>query len=72
MGTDPDTVVRLEEIVGREEVGNWAVLRPDRADFAVMRVDARQQRGWLQQRGQDGGVPRLTYLLNPWMPCASH
>lgn len=71
MGTDADTVTRIEEIVEREEVGNWAALRADRCDFAELRVDSRQQRGWLQQRGQDGGVPRLTYLLNPLMPCAS-
>ena len=46
-------------------------LRSDRCDFAVLRVEARQQHSWLQQRGQGGGVPRLAYLLNPLMPCAS-
>ncbi len=72
MGTDSETVTRLEEIIEREEIGNWAALRSDRCDFAVMRVDARHERSWLQQRGrEDGGVPRVTYLLNPLMPCAS-
>jgi hypothetical protein len=71
MGTDAETVTRLVEIIEREEIGNWAALRPDRCDFAVLRVDARHDRSWLQQRGQDGGVPRLTYLLNPLTPCAS-
>jgi hypothetical protein len=46
-------------------------LRPDRCDFPVLRVEARQHRAWLQQRGPGGGVARLTYLLNPLMPCAS-
>lgn len=71
MGTDAETATRLEEIIEREEISNWAAMRPDRCDFAVLRVDARHERSWLQQRGQDGGVPRLTYLLNPLMPCAS-
>ena len=71
MGADPDLCMRLQEIVAREEVGNWAALRLDRCDFAVLRIDARQQRGWLQQGGPEGGIARLTYLLNPLMPCAS-
>ena len=70
-GSDPDTVARIEEIIIREETGNWAALRADRCDLAVLRVEARQQHSWLQQRGQGAGVPRLTYLLNPMMPCAS-
>jgi eukaryotic-like serine/threonine-protein kinase len=70
-GSDPDTVARLEEIIVREQSGNWAAVRADRCDPAVLRVEARQQHSWLQQRAQGAGVPRLTYLLNPLMPCAS-
>ena len=70
-GSDPDAVAWIEEIILREETGNWAALRADRCDVAVLRVEARQQHSWLQQRGQGAGVPRLTYLLNPMMPCAS-
>ena len=69
-GSDPDVVLRLEEIVIREEAGNWAVQRPDRCDFTVVRVEARQHHSWLQHRSP-GGMPRLAYLLNPLMPCAS-
>src|SRR4029077_6468916 len=29
------------------------------------------QHAWLQVRGQFGGAMRLTYLLNPLLPCAS-
>ena len=71
MAMDPDTTDRLQDIIFREEVGNWGALRPDRCDYAVLRMDARQQRSWVQQRGKDGGVLRLTYLLNPLLPCAS-
>ena len=46
----PTWSVRLEEIVIREEAGNWAVQRPDRCDFTVVRVEARQQHSWLRQR----------------------
>ena len=71
MVTDPDTANRLQDVIFREEVGNWAALRPDRCDCTALRMDARQQRSWVQQRGRDGGVLRLTYLLNPLLPCAS-
>ena len=70
-GSDPDAVAWIEEIILREETGNWAALRADRCDVAVLRIEVRQQHSWLQQRGQGAGVPRLTYLLNPMMPCAS-
>jgi hypothetical protein len=46
-------------------------MRPERCDFSVVRVDARQQRNWLQLRGAGGGEARLCYLLNPLMPCSS-
>jgi len=71
MGADADTTSRLQDIVTHEEIGNWAAMRADRCDFAVLRLEARQQRSWLQQRGKDNGVLRLTYLLNPLLPCAS-
>jgi hypothetical protein len=68
---DPEVTARLEEVIGREEVGNWAMIRADRCDFTSLRVDARQQHAWLQQRGQFGGAVRVAYLLNPLMPCSS-
>lgn len=71
MGTDADTASRLQDMILYEEIGNWAAMRPDRCDFAMLRVEARQQRSWLQQRGKDNGAQRLTYLLNPLLPCAS-
>jgi hypothetical protein len=71
LGSNPDITVRLEDIVAHEEIGNWAAIRADRCDFAELRVAARQHRSWQQQRGTESGLPRLTYLLNPMMPCAS-
>lgn len=69
--TDADVSVRLQELVALELAGNWAAVRPERCDFAVLRAAARQQNGWLQLRGGDGGEARLCYFLNPLMPCSS-
>jgi len=66
-----EVAARLEEIIIGEEAGNWATLRTDRCDSSVLRVEARQQRSWLQHRARDGGMQRLTYLMNPLLPCAS-
>lgn len=68
---DPAAAVKLEDVVIRQEAGNWAAQRADRCDFAALRVEARRQHSWLQQRGHAGGVTLLTYLLNPLLPCAS-
>jgi eukaryotic-like serine/threonine-protein kinase len=69
--TDADAIERLRELVALELVGNWAAVRPDRCDFAMLRSDARQHHGWLQVRGTGGAEARLCYLLNPLMPCSS-
>jgi hypothetical protein len=69
--SDPETIARLEAVIAYEEAGNWAAVRAERCDFAVLRVEARQQHAWLQNRGQSAGVTCLAYLLNPLMPCAS-
>ncbi len=69
----PDVLVRLEEVIAREEAAIWATLRADRCDVVMQRAEVRQHHSWLQQRGPQasGGVLRLGYLLNPMMPCKS-
>jgi hypothetical protein len=68
----PDITVRLEEVIVREEVASWAGLRADRCDVVMQRAEARLHHSWSQQRGGQGSsVSRLTYLLNPLMPCKS-
>ncbi|HEX4171864.1 MAG TPA: hypothetical protein VHY82_05230, partial [Acetobacteraceae bacterium] len=69
--TAPETLDRLQEIVLRQEVANWAAQRPDRCDATMLRADARQQHSWVRQRGQAGSAASLIYLLNPLLPCAS-
>ncbi len=69
----PDVLIRLEEVIVREEAASWASLRADRSDVVLQRAEARRHHSWLQQRGVHGGggLPRLAYLLNPLMPCKS-
>jgi hypothetical protein len=68
---DPVLANSLDGLIATEAVANWAMLRPERCDFATLRLEARQNRAWLGTRGVAGGLPRLTYLLNPLLPCAS-
>jgi eukaryotic-like serine/threonine-protein kinase len=67
----PEVLDRLQEIVTRQEVANWAGLRPDRCDAPMLRSDARRQQSWLRQLGKGVGASLLVYQLNPLMPCAS-
>jgi eukaryotic-like serine/threonine-protein kinase len=68
---DPLLASSLDDLVAMEAVANWGMLRPERCDFATLRLEARQNRAWLGTRGGAGGLPRLTYVLNPLLPCAS-
>ncbi|HUB14283.1 MAG TPA: serine/threonine-protein kinase [Acetobacteraceae bacterium] len=68
---DPALARSLEEMIATEAVASWAMLRTERCDLAVLRLEARQNRAWLATRGPAGGLPRLAYLLNPLLPCAS-
>jgi len=68
---EPPLASSLEGLVAVEAVGSWGALRAERCDSAMLRLEARQNRAWLGIRGVAGGLPRLTYLLNPLLPCAS-
>ncbi len=69
--SEPVLAGSLEDLVTAEAAAGWGVLRPERCDFTILRHEARQNRAWLTIRGPAGGLPRLTYLLNPLLPCAS-
>lgn len=69
--SDPLLASSLDGLIATEAAANWGMLRPERCDFATLRLEARQNRAWLGTRGVAGGLPRLTYLLNPLLPCAS-
>lgn len=68
---EPALASSLEDLIAAEAAASWAALRPERCDFAILRLEARQNRSWLGTRGIAGGLPRVTYLLNPLLPCAS-
>ena len=68
---DSDGLTRIEAMVETEAVSAWAAVRHTRCDETAIRLEARRLRGLLRQRGAAGGVRRLTYGLNPLLPCAS-
>jgi hypothetical protein len=68
---DPALPARFEDVISLEAVGTWAMMRTERCDVALLRVEARQHRAWQTTRGLAGGIPRLAYMLNPLLPCAS-
>jgi hypothetical protein len=69
--TEPDLRRKLTEIVRSEAEGAWATMWEDREPAAPRRLEARQRRAILQIKGPAGGLPRLSYTLNPLIPCAS-
>jgi len=68
---NPTVRARIEEIVAQEVAFTWATARGEHCDPMELRVEAKQQRGLLRQRGWSGGLPRLDYSLNPLLPCRS-
>jgi hypothetical protein len=60
----------LEEIIAAEATLQWVTMR-GKDDIGLARQDARQNRTLLKQPGWSGGLPRLRYVLNPLLPCAS-
>jgi eukaryotic-like serine/threonine-protein kinase len=68
---DADLQRNLRGLVLTEAAGAWAVLREERDSAVPQRQEARQRRAILQIKGAAGGLPRLTYTLNPLIPCAS-
>jgi len=62
---------KLEDMVAAEAAAGWGSLRPERCDLALLRLEGRQNRAFLATPGLAGGRTRLTYLLNPLLPCAS-
>ena len=62
---------RIDNLIRLEVVAYWGAERRERCDPAMLRMEARQQRAWLQRGAPDTSVTRLGYLLNPLLPCAS-
>lgn len=68
---EPRLLRNLHDIVNSEVQSIWAAMREERAASGPQRLEARQRRAVLQIKGPAGGLPRLTYTLNPIIPCAS-
>ena len=63
LDTDPrhgaDMLVKVVELMAGEAVASWAMLRADRCDSTLMRLEGHQNRALLMQPGWSGGLPRL-------------
>jgi hypothetical protein len=70
-GEADETQDALQQIVASEAVASWAMVRPDRCDATLLRLEGHQNRALLVQRGWAGGLPRLRYALNPLLACRS-
>ena len=66
-----ETAAQVAGLVGVEAQTAWTALRPDRANSRRLRMDARQVHALLHLPGAAGGLIRLTYQLNPLLPCVS-
>lgn len=62
---------RIDSAIRTEIAAYWATERAERCDVTMFRIEARQQRAWLQEGRRDGASTRLGYLLNPLLPCQS-
>ncbi|MBV8578561.1 MAG: hypothetical protein JOZ58_26445 [Acetobacteraceae bacterium] len=70
-GANSEVAGKLGESVAAEAALSWAGARRDRCDEPLLRMQARQNRALLRDRGTTGGLDRLLYGLNPLLPCAS-
>jgi len=68
---DPALAGKLRDMIVAEAAGSWGTMRAERCDVPLLRLEARQNRAYLATPGLAGGPARVTYLLNPMLPCAS-
>jgi len=69
--TNPSHALAVAEIAMAEVAPAWGVQRPDRTDLAALKIEARQQKSWMNVKPAENGVLRLSYALNPLTPCNS-
>ena len=70
VGASAELSASLQELVSAEAVTHFAAAN-ERKPQAATREEPREWRLWLEARGPSGGLKRLTYALNPMLPCAS-
>jgi eukaryotic-like serine/threonine-protein kinase len=69
--TNPGQALAVAEIAMAEVAPVWGALRPDRSDLTALKIEARQQKSWMNVKPAENGVLRLSYALNPLAPCGS-
>ncbi len=60
---------RLADVIAIEAPSTWAAVRAERCDALALRTTARANQALLRIRPPAGGIARLTYTLNPLLPC---
>jgi eukaryotic-like serine/threonine-protein kinase len=66
-----DQAARIARLIGAEAQVAWAAMRPERSDAPTLRADARRLSAPLHLPGPAGSLTRLTYQLNPLLPCTA-
>ncbi len=69
--TGAEQAGRVARLIAVEAQVAWVALHPERPDTSLARQDARHMRGVMLMPGPAGGLARLTYQVNPLLPCAS-
>jgi hypothetical protein len=71
LSTGLEQAGRVARLIALEAQVTWATMHAERSDASLVRQDARQMRGVMLTPGPAGGLVRLTYQINPLLPCAS-
>jgi eukaryotic-like serine/threonine-protein kinase len=67
--TNIDQAGRIAKLIAMEAQVAWAALHPAKSDTQMLRTDARRLSAPLHLPGAAGSLTRLTYQLNPLLPC---
>lgn len=65
------SLVEVADVINQEAIGTWATARAERCDAPQYRLSSHRYRSLMAQKGPGGGLSRLTYNLNPLLPCRS-
>ena len=64
-----DEAGRIARLIAAEAQVAWAGMRPERSNPQTLRTEARRLSAPLHLPGAAGSLTRLTYQLNPLLPC---
>ncbi len=71
MAKGNEELTELRDFIISHAIALWAAQQGNRVDGGTLRQQAQQMELWLRARDGETGLARLTYALNPLLPCAS-